>query len=54
MVEIDQLTSHQIKGHGIDGEIAARKISLKGPGLNHGILRRGGVVLLPCRRQIQG
>jgi len=53
MVEIDQLTGHQIKGHGIDREIAAHEVSLKGSGLNHGILRRGRVVLLPRRRQIQ-
>ena len=44
---------HQIKGHGIDREIAARKVSLKGSGFTTGFCA-GGVVLLPRRRQIKG
>ena len=54
MVEIDQLIAHQIEGHGIDREIAARKVSLESARLHHGILGKGGVVLLSRRRQIEG
>ena len=53
MVEIDQFVSHQIEGHGINREVPARKVSLKGAPLHHGILCRGGVMLLARCGQIQ-
>ena len=53
MVEIDQLTGHQIEGHGIDREIPASEVSLKGAGSHDGILGWSGVVLLSRCGQIK-
>ena len=53
MVKIDQFTSHQIEGHGVDREISASEIGLEGACSHHGVLSWGGVVLLSRRGQIQ-
>jgi hypothetical protein len=53
MVEIDQLTGHQIERHGIDREIPASEVSIEGAGSHDGILGWRGVVLLSRCSQIK-
>ena len=53
MVEIDQFTGHKIEGHGIDAEIATRKVGLERARSHNRIFSRGGVMLLSRRGQIQ-
>ena len=53
MVEIDQLTGHQIERHGIDREIPASEVSIEGAGSHDGILGWRGVMLLSRCSQIK-
>ena len=53
-MEIDQLTSHQLHGHGIDREITSHQISGQRSGLHDGVFCRCRVMLLPGRSEIKG